>query len=129
MTRFRNLDGSGPNPGSTQSFTQSISDWAIPQGYAGESTALATAYRDTAVGTQQVVTLRIYEYTFALDPTKAVRSLTLPKDDRLAERIEAAADNIKLALRATNENARDSSWDRACETLQAVRRRQVVVFF
>ncbi len=32
--------------GTTPTFTQSISDWAVPQGYAGESTALTTAYRD-----------------------------------------------------------------------------------
>ncbi len=33
--------------GTTARFTQSISDWAIPQGFAGETTALTTAYRDT----------------------------------------------------------------------------------
>ena len=66
--------------GTTATFMQSISDWAIPQGYAGESAALATSYRDTSGGTEQGGTFRIYEYTFALDPTKTVRSLTLPVD-------------------------------------------------
>ncbi|MBV8676355.1 MAG: aryl-sulfate sulfotransferase [Planctomycetaceae bacterium] len=66
--------------GTTATFTQSISDWAIPRGYAGESTALTTAYRDTSGGTEQAGRFNVYEYTFALDPTKAVRSLTLPMD-------------------------------------------------
>ena len=66
--------------GTTAKLTQSISDWAIPQGYAGESTVLATGYRDTSGGGQQAGTFRIYEYTIALDPTKTVKSLTLPND-------------------------------------------------
>src|SRR5262249_41146618 len=36
--------------GTTARFVQSISDWAMPRNYSGEATALATAYRDTAVG-------------------------------------------------------------------------------
>ena len=34
--------------GTTATFTQSISDWAVPQGYVGESTALTASYRDTS---------------------------------------------------------------------------------
>ena len=64
--------------GTTVSFTQSISDWAFPQGHAGESMALMTGYRNTFVGEQQAGGFRIYVYTFALDPNKVVRSLTLP---------------------------------------------------
>ena len=41
--------------GSSQSFTQSLSDWYTPQGYAGESVAAATAYRDTASGGRQAL--------------------------------------------------------------------------
>jgi outer membrane protein assembly factor BamB/tetratricopeptide (TPR) repeat protein len=50
-------------------------------------------------------------------------SLTLPKDDRLAERIEAAADNIKSAQSprlAPTEQDRDRFWGRATDTLQAL---------
>ena len=82
------VNGSQPNQtftvtytdGTTATFTQSISDWAIPQGYAGESTALTTSYRDTSSGTKQAEPFNVYEYTFALNPTKTVRSLTLPED-------------------------------------------------
>ncbi len=66
--------------GTTATFTQSISDWAIPKGYPGEATALATTYRDTAGGGQQAGPFRLYEYTFALDPTKTVASIKLPVD-------------------------------------------------
>ena len=66
--------------GTTATFTQSISDWAVPQGYAGETTVLTTAYRDTSGGTEQAGQFNVYEYTFALDPTKGVGSLTLPND-------------------------------------------------
>ena len=66
--------------GTTATFTQSISDWAVPQGYAGESTALTTSYRDKSSGTEQVRAFNVYEYTFVLNSTKAVRSITLPND-------------------------------------------------
>ena len=66
--------------GTTQTFTQSISDWAKPQGYAGESTALTTVYRDTSSGAKQAQQVNIYEYAFSLNPTKTVVSISLPKD-------------------------------------------------
>ncbi len=59
-------------------FSQSISDWTQPQGFAGESIALATSYRDTATGQYQGGGFLLYEYSFPLNPTKQVRSLTLP---------------------------------------------------
>ena len=66
--------------GTRARFKQSISNWATPKRYAGESTALSTDYRDTSRGRKQAGRFRVYEYTFTLDPTKTVRSLTLPKD-------------------------------------------------
>ena len=41
---------------------------------------LTTHYRDTSRGKKQAGRFNVYEYTFTLDPTKSVRSLTLPKD-------------------------------------------------
>src|SRR5262249_52642309 len=35
---------------STQTFTQSLSDWTTPQGFTGESIAVTLPYRDTAAG-------------------------------------------------------------------------------
>ena len=67
--------------GSTETFQQSISDWASPQGYSGESTALTMPYRDTSGGSADATSgpFQIYDYTFALVP-KTVRSITLPTD-------------------------------------------------
>ena len=69
--------------GTTATFTQSISDWAIPQGYAGESTALTTSYRDTSTGATQSGTFNVYYYTFVLNPAKSVKSITLPKNSNV----------------------------------------------
>ena len=69
--------------GTTATFVQSISDWAKAQGYPGESVALATSYRDTSTGTKQAGTYNIYVYSFALDPTKTVRSITLCSDSNV----------------------------------------------
>ena len=66
--------------GTTATIARSISDWATPQNYAGESTAATTSHRDTSAGGQQGGTFRVYSYAFALDPTKTVKSLTLPND-------------------------------------------------
>jgi hypothetical protein len=85
------VNGSQPNQtftvtytdGTTAKFTQSLSDWAAPQGYPGESTALKTSYRDTSSGSMQAGNFNIYEYAFALNPTKVVKSVTLPTDANL----------------------------------------------
>ena len=66
--------------GSSQSFTQSLSDWYTPQGYAGESVAATTAYRDTGSGGRQALAMNLYAYSFALDPSKVVSGITLPNN-------------------------------------------------
>jgi len=64
--------------GSTAVFTQSLSDWATPANYSGESTAVATGYRDNSVGTVQDSTYNLYGYSFSLNGAKTVRSIALP---------------------------------------------------
>jgi hypothetical protein len=66
--------------GTTQTFTQSISDWYTPQGYSGESTAVSTAYRDNGDGSMDNRTFNVYGYSLALDGSKTVQSVTLPND-------------------------------------------------
>ena len=66
--------------GTTATFTRSISDWYTPQGYAGESVALATAYRDLSNGGRDARTFDVYQYSLSLDPNKQVKSITLPND-------------------------------------------------
>ena len=64
--------------GTTSSFTQSLSDWYTPQSYAGETNLLSMAYRDRYNGTEDNRTFHVYAYTFALNNSKTVSSITLP---------------------------------------------------
>jgi hypothetical protein len=66
--------------GTTQTFTQSISDGLTPQNYAGESKAVTMAYRDASNGTKDNRTFYVYGYTIVLNSAKQVQSITLPSD-------------------------------------------------
>lgn len=66
---------------STDSFTQSLSDWANPSSFAGESIAMGLPYRNSGGGTPDTGTaVNIYGYSFALNPSKTVRSVRLPNN-------------------------------------------------
>jgi hypothetical protein len=64
--------------GTSDTFTQSLSDWHTPQGYGGESTAAAITYRDVYDGTQHTGAYSLYLYSFSLNRSKTVTSVTLP---------------------------------------------------
>ena len=64
--------------GTTTSFTQSLSDWATPQSYTGETKVLQMAYRITPSGNVNNQAFYLYGYSFALNSAKTVASLTLP---------------------------------------------------
>ena len=64
--------------GTTSTVTQSLSDWYTPQGFAGEAEALVEPYRLTSSGAIDNRTFYVYGYSFAIDATKTVKSLTLP---------------------------------------------------
>jgi hypothetical protein len=66
--------------GTSTKFTQSFSDWFTPQKYSGESEGVAMAYRNFDNGTKDQRTFNLYAYTFALNPAKSVKSITLPND-------------------------------------------------
>jgi hypothetical protein len=67
--------------GTTQTFTQSISDWATPQSFLGESQVLSMPYRDRFDGTMDGArNFHLYGYSFALYTTRTVQSITLPSD-------------------------------------------------
>jgi hypothetical protein len=66
--------------GTTQTFTQSFSDWFFPQGYSGESKAVTMAYRDGSGGGNGGGPLYLYGYSFALNSGKTVQSITLPNN-------------------------------------------------
>jgi outer membrane biosynthesis protein TonB len=64
--------------GTTSTFTQSVSDWYTPQSYPGESVAVQMPYRDSSGGSEDNRTFDLYGYSFALDSSKTVQSVTLP---------------------------------------------------
>jgi hypothetical protein len=66
--------------GSTTTITQSLSDWYAPQNYTGESKAATMAYRITGSGAQQTGPFYLYGYSFAINPAKTVKSVTLPNN-------------------------------------------------
>ena len=66
--------------GTSTTFTQSLSDWYAPQNYTGETKGASTAYRNNSVGTTDGRPFYTYGYSFALNPAKAVSSVTLPQN-------------------------------------------------
>jgi len=64
--------------GTTSKFTQSLSDWFMPQNFAGESKAVTMAYRDNSDGTRDGRTFQLYGYSFNLNNNKAAIGITLP---------------------------------------------------
>ncbi len=66
--------------GTIATFTQGVSDWFAPQGYAGETRAIAMPYRDNGEGQRDNRTFSCFGYSFALLPGKTVKSLALPNN-------------------------------------------------
>ena len=66
--------------GTMASFTQSLSDWCTPQGYAGESKGIQMPYRDFNNGARDTRPVTLYGYTFNLSSTKTVKAITLPNN-------------------------------------------------
>lgn len=64
--------------GSASNFTRNISDWAMPQNYAEESNAVTMPYRLVADGSKESRSTYAYAYTFPLDSSKEVSTITLP---------------------------------------------------
>ncbi len=63
--------------GTTQSFTQNLSDWGSTQGYAGETVVNFQTTRLAQNGSVAQIPTYIYGYTFTLNG-KSVQSITLP---------------------------------------------------
>ena len=69
--------------GSTTTFTQSLSDWYVPGNYTGETQVLNMSYRITATGALDNRPFNLYGYSLALDSTKTVKSIALPKNSNV----------------------------------------------
>lgn len=89
--------------GSTATYTQSLSDWFTPQSYSGEATALSMAYRDDSSGGQQDATFNLYGYSFALNSSKTVQSLTLPANRNVV--VLAVVPSLNGTYTLTPQNA------------------------
>jgi beta-glucanase (GH16 family) len=66
--------------GSSDTFTQDMSDWLNPQGYAGEAAAAVLSYYDYADGSSPAVTNYLYQYSFALNNQKMIGSISMPNN-------------------------------------------------
>jgi subtilisin family serine protease len=69
--------------GTTQTFLRSFSEWGTPHNFAGESTVSSMAYRDNSDGSRTTKATYVYGYTLTLDPTKQVKSITLPNLNKI----------------------------------------------
>jgi hypothetical protein len=70
--------------GTTTTVTQSLSDWQKPQNFAGEAKAFTMAYADDLFNGGRVPkTTYLYGYSFAIDNTRTVKSVTLPKNSNV----------------------------------------------
>lgn len=66
---------------STDTFTRDMSTWGAPQEYSGESHALDMAYINIGGSPEYPNTL--YGYSFAVNPAKALKTITLPANDTI----------------------------------------------
>ena len=68
--------------GTSDVFTQSFNDWfgVSPTLFPGETRALGMAYRNNANGSRDNRTFNAFGYSFALNNSKAVKSITLPNN-------------------------------------------------
>jgi subtilase family serine protease len=90
--------------GTASTFTQSLSDWCTPQGYAGESKSIPMPYRDLSNGTRDTRAMTLYGYTFSLSSSKTLKSITLPNNHNvvvLAITLGAATSSVSENLSST----------------------------
>jgi len=69
--------------GTSSSVTQSLSDWYESSGYKGETEAVDVPYRLVGDGSKDPRTFHLYGYSFKLDRSKTVRSITLPGNEHV----------------------------------------------
>jgi alpha-mannosidase len=69
--------------GTSSSATQNLSDWYASSGYMGESEAVIAPYRAVGDGSKDYGTFHLYGYSFNLDSSKVVRSITLPDSEHV----------------------------------------------
>lgn len=68
--------------GTTSAFKQSVSDWWTPQKYPGE-TVVGTAPKIAVKATTLMHTVSVYSYSFAVSPSKTLKSVVLPLNNHV----------------------------------------------
>jgi hypothetical protein len=68
--------------GPAETFNQTFSDWCSYGRNANESVAVGGIERINSDGTLNGATCNLYAYTYALDPNRSVRSITLTNTDQ-----------------------------------------------
>ena len=66
--------------GSSTTFTQGISNWQGTADETGESAAASMSHYNTSWGSEDSETVNVYGFSFALDSSKTVSSVTLPSN-------------------------------------------------
>jgi hypothetical protein len=69
--------------GTSENWTQSISDWANPQRYNGETTLVTMPYRNQGDGTRDSRSVYLYSYSRAIPQGKTLKSITLPTNQNV----------------------------------------------
>jgi hypothetical protein len=69
--------------GTSTTFTQSMSDWSVPNNYSGETKVVTMPYVDEYNGTEYDVAIYLYGYSFAINNTLTVKSVKLPNDSNV----------------------------------------------
>ena len=83
----------------TAALTQSFSDWANLQHYAGESVVLNMPYRDNSGSKDLNTSVSVYNYVLPLDQTRTVKTLQLPSNGNVVLLAATlAADPVPVAL-------------------------------
>jgi hypothetical protein len=67
----------------TETWTQSFSDWAQPRQYAGETTLVTMPYRNQGDGTEDSRSVYLYGYSRAIPQGKTLKSITLPTNQNV----------------------------------------------
>jgi hypothetical protein len=92
--------------GSTASYSQGMSDWLRPQGYAGETIVSTMAYRVAPNGATSPGPVYLYGYSLALNSAKTLASITLPNSQYVSV---LAIDLLGTATSTTTASGSSSS--------------------
>lgn len=87
--------------GTSETFNQTFSDWCSFGQNANESISVGGINRINSDGTLNGATCNLYSYTYALDPHRALRSVTLTNTDQTS---------FSFVLSATLQAAGEESW-------------------